>query len=96
MGISLAWFTPAGRFITEMAFIYFYDIGREYISHITWYCLLFIIAANLLEMHFSLGPQTDFDALDEHSVRVELDPGIRVSAKREGESIHTMKWMGFF
>lgn len=43
---------PAGRFIPEMGFIYFYDIGREYISHVTWYCLLFTIAASPLEMHF--------------------------------------------
>lgn len=82
LGISLAWFTPAGRFITEMAFIYFYDTGREYISQVTWYCLLFITAASLMEMHFFLGPQTDFDGLDEHPVRVELDPCVRVSAKR--------------
>lgn len=35
-----------------------------------------------MEMHFFLGPQTDFDGLDEHPVRVELDPCVRVSAKR--------------
>lgn len=88
----MAWFTPAGEFITEMTFIYFYDIGREYISHITWYCLLFIIAANLLEMRFFLGPQTDFDALDERPVRVELDPCVRVSAKSlSGNHFITMK-----